>query len=154
MEAIAHISYSSATPGSSLTVMGSLMLSQDGPLSYYFSQNTYNNTAIDFTTVDSLDQISIEDILRFHSQDSISAYFQPKNNIWRDGYDNLFTLNVEITIPQQVIHYQPGFPEVIKFAWIQYLSAAVVVYFVTFQTYRFIVMMGLLPTRITFSKKI
>uniref|UniRef100_A0A672V3A3 Transmembrane protein 231 n=1 Tax=Strigops habroptila TaxID=2489341 RepID=A0A672V3A3_STRHB len=55
---------------------------------------------------------------------NVTTVFSDPNPLWMAGRatDTPFIINATIHYPVEVILYQPGFWEVIKFAWIQYVS--------------------------------
>lgn len=42
--------------------------------------------------------------------------------VWKSGIASTFEMNVHLKIPVHNIYYTPRFWQVVKFAWIQYLS--------------------------------
>lgn len=49
---------------------------------------------------------------------------------WDSGYSSNFTLEVEIQYPTLTVTYAPGFWQLIKFAWIQYLAIIVLFWWI------------------------
>uniref|UniRef100_A0A2K5QD41 Transmembrane protein 231 n=1 Tax=Cebus imitator TaxID=2715852 RepID=A0A2K5QD41_CEBIM len=95
MQSMAFLQSSFAIPGSQLYVNGDLRLQQKQPLSCGGLDARYNTTIL-----------------------------SDPNPIWLVGRaaDAPFVINAVIRYPVEVISYQPGFWEMVKFAWVQYVS--------------------------------
>lgn len=50
--------------------------------------------------------------------------------VWESGNSGNFVLDVELRYPPMTVSYYPGFWQLIKFAWIQYLALLVVFWWV------------------------
>ena len=46
--------------------------------------------------------------------------------VWESGDSGNFTIDVELRYPSMTVLYYPGFWQLLKFAWIQYLAILVV----------------------------
>lgn len=46
--------------------------------------------------------------------------------VWERGDSGNFTIDVELRYPSMTVIYNPGFWQLLKFAWIQYLAILVV----------------------------
>ncbi len=60
----------------------------------------------------------------------VSTVLSNSHTVWQSGASNTFTVNIELTYPKQTITYSPGFWQLLKFAWIQYLAILVILYYV------------------------
>lgn len=58
--------------------------------------------------------------------------------VWESGDSGEFTLDVEIKYPPMTVEYYPGFWQLVKFAWIQYLAILVVFWWVLSRVQRFV----------------
>lgn len=61
---------------------------------------------------------------------TVSTYLDKPLMVWEGGNSMNFTLDVELVYPTLTVMYSPGFWQLIKFAWIQYLSVFVVFWWV------------------------
>lgn len=61
---------------------------------------------------------------------SVSTKVENLQNMWISGSSSTFKLNANLRYPQQIIHYRPNFWQVIKFAWIQYLSLLITIHWI------------------------
>ena len=50
--------------------------------------------------------------------------------VWESGDSGNFSIEVELQYPQMTVEYYPGFWQLVKFAWIQYLAILVVFWWV------------------------
>lgn len=67
------------------------------------------------------------------------AQFQPDYNSWTNNGDiNIFNLTMVVNIPRQEIHFVPKAVDVLKEAWVKYLSLFVIVNFVVRACFSFI----------------
>ena len=60
-----------------------------------------------------------------------------------------FTVHVQLRIPDEIVRYVPGFWEMIKYAWVQYISVVLIIYFVILQLQDFLFSNGVLQTTVT-----
>jgi transmembrane protein 231 len=71
----------------------------------------------------------------------------------RGGSSNQVNVNMKIRIPSnQLVAYKPMFLEVMKFAWIQYLSLLLPVLWVIYQFARFVFRNQIFETSVTVDK--
>ncbi|KAF4530951.1 hypothetical protein B566_EDAN018560 [Ephemera danica] len=65
--------------------------------------------------------------------DPVSTRLQNEYSMWQPGRvrDEAFILSVRLRVPGQRIEYQPGFWQVVKWAWLQYVALLCIVKTVT-----------------------
>ncbi|XP_075774350.1 carbohydrate sulfotransferase 5 isoform X2 [Pelodiscus sinensis] len=149
MQSMAFIQSSSPIPGSQLYVNGDLKLYQRQSLSHCGVDTRYNVSVINGTSPFASDY-EITNIISAYQDRNVTTVFYGPNPVWLVGRaaEAPFVINVTIRYPMEVILYQPGFWEMIKFAWIQYgnscfpstsmvrlrISSTIVVVFLMIQT--------------------
>ena len=63
---------------------------------------------------------------------SVTTILTNSYTIWTPGHllDESFVIDIHIKYPEQFLIYKPGFWEVIKWAWIQYISLFLIIYLI------------------------
>ncbi|NP_001344277.1 transmembrane protein 231 isoform X1 [Mus musculus] len=123
MQSMAFLQSSFAVPGSQLYVNGDLRLQQKQPLSYRGLDIRYNVSVINGTSPFAQDY-DLTHIVAAYQERNVTTVLSDPNPIWLVGRaaEAPFVIHAVIRYPTEVISYQPGFWEMIKFAWIQYVS--------------------------------
>ncbi|XP_012497034.1 PREDICTED: transmembrane protein 231 [Propithecus coquereli] len=123
MQSMAFLQSSFAVPGSQLYVNGDLRLQQRQPLSYGGLDVRYNVSVINGTSPFACDY-DLTHIVAAYQERNVTTILDDPNPIWLVGRaaEAPFVINAVIRYPVEVISYQPGFWEMIKFAWVQYVS--------------------------------
>ncbi|XP_065423802.1 transmembrane protein 231 isoform X2 [Chrysemys picta bellii] len=123
MQSMAFIQSSSPIPGSQLYVNGDLKLHQRQSLSHCGVDIRYNVSVINGTSPFASDY-DLTNIIAAYQDRNVTTVLSDSNPVWLVGRaaDAPFVINATIRYPVEVILYQPGFWEMIKFAWIQYVS--------------------------------
>ncbi|XP_069878048.1 transmembrane protein 231 isoform X1 [Dipodomys merriami] len=123
MQSMAFLQSSSAIPGSQLHVNGDLRLQQKQPLSYSGLDVRYNVSVINGTSPFAQDY-DLTHIVAAYQERNVTTVLNDPNPLWLVGRasEAPFVINAVIRYPVEVISYQPGFWEMIKFAWVQYVS--------------------------------
>ncbi|XP_004209343.2 transmembrane protein 231 isoform X1 [Hydra vulgaris] len=131
MESLAFISFQTCIPGSEFKSNGVLKFVQKYPLPHRGSLTKYDVPIIDSTSQNILD-FDLHNILSSYQTRNISTTFVGSYPVWR-GQPSAsvpFSVKLHIEYPEETIIYHPGFWQLIKFAWIQYLSILLVfIYF-------------------------
>eukprot|EP01112_Ceratiomyxa_fruticulosa_P007923 TRINITY_DN2062_c0_g1_i9.p1 TRINITY_DN2062_c0_g1~~TRINITY_DN2062_c0_g1_i9.p1 ORF type:complete len:314 (-),score=40.29 TRINITY_DN2062_c0_g1_i9:266-1207(-) len=138
MEGMAYMDYVSSNPGTSLWSMGQLNLKANFPLSTHYPM-LLTDTFLDENSFTHLEDISFPTLMQNYQTRNISTEFISYPQ-WTAGVSNTFQLKIIVQIPSnQQIVYLPTIPEVLKFAWIQYLAAFIFIYSLLhyFQTWVF-----------------
>ncbi|KAK2551021.1 Transmembrane protein 231 [Acropora cervicornis] len=117
MESIAYIYHSSPLAGAEFSTSGKLRLQQSMPLPHKGVHAIYNISVIDVST------------------EYVSSY-----PLWTGGRaaGQPFVLKGTVFYPEETIMYRPGFWQLIKMAWIQYLSVLFIFLFVFRRVKRFV----------------
>ncbi|XP_040838288.1 transmembrane protein 231 [Ochotona curzoniae] len=127
MQSLAFLQSSFAVPGSQLYVNGDLRLQQRQPLSYGGLDVRYNVSVINGTSPFARDY-DLTRIVAAYQERNVTTVLSDPHPIWLVGRaaEAPFVINAVIRYPVEVISYQPGFWEMIKFAWLQYVSILLV----------------------------
>ncbi|XP_006755814.1 PREDICTED: transmembrane protein 231 isoform X2 [Myotis davidii] len=139
MQSMAFLQSSFAIPGSQLYVNGDLRLQQKQPLSYDGLDVRYNVSVINGTSPFAHDY-DLTRIVAAYQERNITTMLTVPNPIWLVGRaaEAPFVINAVIRYPVEVISYLPGFWEIIKFAWIQYVSILLIFLWVFERIKRFV----------------
>uniref|UniRef100_UPI00398E4CF4 transmembrane protein 231 isoform X2 n=1 Tax=Pristiophorus japonicus TaxID=55135 RepID=UPI00398E4CF4 len=127
MQSMAYVYFSSSIPGSQLTVNGDLKLQQREPLRHRGLDTRYNISVVNdgnpFASA-----FDLADIIASYQDRNVTTIFTNQYPVWRTGKaaDAPFVINAVIRYPVEMITYRPGFWEMIKVAWIQYVSILVI----------------------------
>ncbi|XP_062508277.1 transmembrane protein 231-like [Corticium candelabrum] len=110
---------------------GRLRLRQSGPLPASGQVNTYNVHAIN-TTSSFAQDYDITSIVTNYESRNDTIYLDLASHVWKKGQspNGKFIIVGTVYYPEQTISFRPGFWEVIKQAWIQYLAILVIFVFV------------------------
>ena len=76
----------------------------------------------------------------------VTVMLSNTKTLWERGTSGNFTLQLEITYPTLSLTYTPGFWQVLKFAWIQYLSVLIILYVLVSWVRRFAFGNQIVPT--------
>lgn len=123
MESLIYVSQSSPLSGSSLKVIGDLGLHQRTPL-YHRGVDVRYNTSIINSDSSFASDYDIFNILQSYSSRNITTRLENSYKIWTPGRvaGQPFLLNMTLTYPTEIIIYQPGFWELVKWGWVQYAT--------------------------------
>mmetsp|Transcript_32497 Transcript_32497/g.40802 ORF Transcript_32497/g.40802 Transcript_32497/m.40802 type:complete len:332 (+) Transcript_32497:40-1035(+) len=138
METMAFIHHQSTIPGKAFYTDGDLEIQQRWPFSVRGGYNTlYEDTPLlDPTVVLSAKDLLFSSIIENYRSRNYTTNLISNYPVWEmalvgatSDYPSMFNLTTVIRIPISRISYTPNITEVLKDAWIQYLSMAVVVAF-------------------------
>lgn len=123
MQSLANINHESALPGSSFSVEGELKLNQKIRLPNKGSFTKFNTSIVNATSND-LMLWKLEHIMSGYHERNVSTDFVARYPVWKPGqtHGQPFIIKVKVVYPEELVLYQPGFWQLIKFAWIQYLA--------------------------------
>ncbi|XP_015495304.1 transmembrane protein 231 isoform X1 [Parus major] len=123
MQSMAFLQFFSPVPGSQLYVNGDLKLNQRQLLNHCGLDTRYNVSVVNGTSPFASDY-DLTNIIAAYWDRNVTTVFSDPSPVWMTGraMDTPFIINATIHYPVEVILYQPGFWEIIKFAWIQYVS--------------------------------
>ncbi|KAF1397217.1 hypothetical protein FQV23_0007970, partial [Spheniscus humboldti] len=125
MQSMAFLQFFSPVPGSQLYMNGDLKLNQRQLLNHCGLDTRYNVSVVNGTSPFASDY-DLTNIIAAYWDRNVTTVFSDPNPVWMTGRatDTPFIINA--TIPSSFsltfFKYQPGFWEMIKFAWIQYVS--------------------------------
>ncbi|KAM9757014.1 transmembrane protein 231 isoform 1-T1 [Dama dama] len=139
MQSMAFLQSSFAVPGSQLYVNGDLRLQQKQPLSCGGLDVRYNVSVINGTSPFASDY-DLTRIVAAYQERNVTTILTDPSPIWLVGRaaEAPFVVNAVIRYPVEVISYLPGFWEMIKFAWIQYVSILLIFLWVFERIKRFV----------------
>ncbi|XP_071424015.1 transmembrane protein 231 isoform X2 [Pithys albifrons albifrons] len=123
MQSMAFLQFFSPVPGSQLYMNGDLKLNQRQLLNHCGLDTRYNVSVVNGTSPFASDY-DLTNIIAAYWDRNVTTVFSDPSPVWMTGRstDTPFIINATIHYPVEVILYQPGFWEIIKFAWIQYVS--------------------------------
>ncbi|XP_074865185.1 transmembrane protein 231 [Carettochelys insculpta] len=123
MQSMAFIQSSSPISGSQLYVNGDLKLHQRQSLAHSGIDTRYNVSVINSTSPFASDY-DLTNIIAAYQARNVTTILSGPNPVWLVGRaaDAPFVIKATIRYPVEVILYEPGFWEMIKFAWVQYVS--------------------------------
>uniref|UniRef100_A0A0M3J5J4 Transmembrane protein 231 n=1 Tax=Anisakis simplex TaxID=6269 RepID=A0A0M3J5J4_ANISI len=141
--------------GRSLTVSGDLQMDQAVPLASFGWDFAHNGALINESKVQVSEYDPNEIILR-NSFRNYTTVLNRKVERWsaKSTEDaNTFVFSYQVRIPEQLFTYRTGLFELLKFAWIQYLSIFVVVRFALRNLLKFIFENRILSTIVSSDNK-
>ena len=123
METLAYVFYSSGSSGASFTSYGDLRMDQKTPLRHRGVDTRFNSSIIDSSRL-SVSAYDFTNIFQSYTSRNITTVYTNNYPIWKDGRGATqpFVLQVIVNYPTEVIVYQPGFWELIKWGWVQYVA--------------------------------
>ncbi|XP_013909996.1 PREDICTED: transmembrane protein 231 [Thamnophis sirtalis] len=123
MQSMAFLQSFSPVPGSQVFVNGDLKLHQRQPLHHAGLDSRYNVSVINSTSPFAQDYDFVN-IVETYQKRNVTTVLAGPSPIWVTGrsQDQPFVIQAFIHYPMELIVYQPGFWEIMKFAWIQYIS--------------------------------
>jgi len=123
MESLAYIYFSSPISGANFSTEGDLKLKQKFVLPYKGSYTTYNVPVVTSTSV-YVEDYDLTKIFTDYNKRNISTDYISYYPVWRAGRsgETPFVIKGIIHYPEETILYRPGFWQLIKMAWIQYLA--------------------------------
>jgi len=137
LESLALLQYDSGISGSAFYTDGDLVLKQKNPLPHKGTFNKFNEPIVDKSSSDA-DVLNIHSILRKYQERNLTTDFVGKYPTWVSGQSTSFKIDTKIYYPEQTILYRPGFWQLIKHGWIQYLSILFIFLFFVGHVKRFV----------------
>ncbi|XP_063052220.1 transmembrane protein 231 [Engraulis encrasicolus] len=147
MQNLAFVQHSSAVPGSQLFVSGDLRLEQRSPLPHRGLHTTYNVSVIDGSSPFA-SSYDLANIIGEYQKRNLTTVFSCPSPVWTVGRaaEAPFKISAVVRYPVELISYRPGFWEMIKFAWIQYVSVLLIFLWVFRRIQDFVYENQVLPT--------
>ncbi|KAG8437466.1 hypothetical protein GDO86_008243 [Hymenochirus boettgeri] len=123
MQSMAFIQYSSPIPGAQLYINGDLKLQQRSPLNHRGLDTTYNVSVINQSSPFA-STYALKNIISIYQERNVTTVLTVPSPLWIVGRapSDPFVINAVIRYPVETISYVPGFWEMLKYAWIQYVS--------------------------------
>ncbi|KAK1163476.1 transmembrane protein 231-like isoform X1 [Acipenser oxyrinchus oxyrinchus] len=139
MQCMAFIQHSSPVPGSQLYINGDLRLQQRQPLSHRGIDTRYNVSVINGSSPFA-SAYDLTNIIGTYQERNFSTLLSNPNPVWTmvRAAGAPFEVNAQT--------YQPGFWEMIKFAWVQYVSVLLIFLWVFERIKIFVFQNQVLPT--------
>ncbi|XP_067006941.1 transmembrane protein 231 [Anabrus simplex] len=127
MESLGVIQHSASLPGARFDVVADLRLVQKQPLQYRRRDLRYNSSVINAESIFP-ESFNFQAILLEYAKRNVSTRLGNVYPVWTSGRaaDVPFIISATIHYPEETITYIPGFWQVMKWAWIQYLSILII----------------------------
>ncbi|KAL4613700.1 transmembrane protein 231 isoform X1 [Arapaima gigas] len=150
MQSLLLLQHSSSIPGSQLFLSGDLRLQQREPLLHRGLDTRYNVSIINANSPFS-SSYDLAQIIEMYEERNLTTVLSSPNPVWTFGRAAAapFQLKAVIRYPMDIIRYpfrSPGFWEMIKFAWIQYVSVLLIFLWVFQRVQTFVFQNQVLPT--------
>jgi len=149
MEGMAFLqrdSISSSSP-SGLWVDGEMRLKLISPLPHRGSVTQFNSSVVN-ETASSLDELSLKTILKSYKDREFRLHLEDADYLW--NYEGRsagnFVVESHFRFPEERVSYRPGIAQMLKWAWIQYLSIFAIFYFVIERMKAFVFLNQIIPT--------
>jgi len=155
MEAMAFVGEASGVPACQVDVVGDLQLIQKEPLMHKGRDHRYARPLLAPDDKPIADKFKFSRILHQYNQRNVSMRMSNDYVLWERGSNAgmPFTANLRINYPVQTITYRPGFWQMIKWAWIQYLAVLVIFIYLFKSIKQFVYKNRILSTRIYSSSR-
>ncbi|KAK9887418.1 hypothetical protein WA026_022354 [Henosepilachna vigintioctopunctata] len=116
---------------SSLLVVANMDVKQNSPLycSHKRINTDFNHSLI--TDEGDLKQFKLNNILEQHYEKNLTTTISNIYTIGEEKNKDIFLLKIKIRYTEQKFIYKSRFTQIIKWAWIQYYSIYIVIYYVT-----------------------
>eukprot|EP00043_Microstomoeca_roanoka_P013104 m.128121 g.128121 ORF g.128121 m.128121 type:complete len:309 (+) comp15668_c1_seq16:373-1299(+) len=123
MQSLAYITESSLGNPRQLYVTGDLKLVQKSPLPSFGTRTEYNTSLLRSNAASAAD-FTFPNILRTYSARTESTRIENKYATWMypRNPNELFTIDMDIFYPSQLVSYTPSLWHELKFIWIQYVA--------------------------------
>ncbi|KAH9490974.1 hypothetical protein Btru_032367 [Bulinus truncatus] len=147
MESLGYIDYVSPIPGASLHVYSDLRLRQKQLLGHKGTDVRFNTTLVNPTSPYA-DSYSLATIFKSYTSRNVTTVLQDANKIWTTGRASTtpFKISAIIIYPEEIIFYTPGFWNLIKWGWVQYVSVLLIFLYIFNKVKIFIFQHQLVPT--------
>ncbi|CAL1536530.1 unnamed protein product [Lymnaea stagnalis] len=127
MESLGFIEYVSPIPGASLHVFSDLRLRQKQLLGHKGTDVRFNASLINPTSPYAA-AYSFATVFKSYTDRNVTTVLQDANKIWTSGRaaNSPFIISAVINYPEEKISYTPGFWNLIKWGWVQYVSVLLI----------------------------
>jgi len=146
MEGLCILDHTSPLPGTALYVYGELRLRQQVPLAVGYTITP----PLLLNTNGSLEDLMLPSLVAAMTLRNVTTECVAPHPVWVSGVGPLFTLTLFLRIPpEESIIYRPPVYEVLKFSWIQYLSALIFILVILYYFQLCVFRLHILPTTIS-----
>ncbi|XP_023675571.1 transmembrane protein 231 [Paramormyrops kingsleyae] len=147
MQSLLMVQHSSPVPGSQLLLSGDLRLHQRVLLPHRGLDTRYNVSIISEKSPFA-STYNLADIMEAYQERNVTTFLSSPAPVWTIGRASAapFKLKAVIRYPVEIISYQPGFWEMVKFAWIQYVSVLLIFLWVFQRVQTFVFQNQVVPT--------
>lgn len=137
MYSLAYVAHSAGTPGGALYADGDLRLRQIGAIpeatyhQAYFTKLLNSSAGLDGAalTTPGAGALSVQSVVAAYLDRNVTTALASDHPVWAPANGNAFSMDVRVRIPaDQVVLYRPQAIQMLKFAWIQFLSAFAVLW--------------------------
>ncbi|XP_013388684.1 transmembrane protein 231 [Lingula anatina] len=127
MESMAYIQHDSPRSGAELKVIGDLRLVQKDLLLHRGVDNRFNSPVIDDTSIYA-DAYDLANIFSSYSSRNVTTVLDSSYPVWTTGRGTgqPFVITATIRYPRETLFYIPGFWQLIKWAWVQYVAILII----------------------------
>ncbi|XP_014674883.1 PREDICTED: transmembrane protein 231-like [Priapulus caudatus] len=127
MESMAYVHHSAMQSGAEYSTDGHLILVQRQPLAHRGVDSRYNNTSIDQESIFA-EAYDFKRIFKEYNSRNVTTRYDADYSVWVRGRGSgmPFTITITVRYPEESVTYTPGFWQVMKDAWIQYLAVLII----------------------------
>jgi len=136
----------SGDAGSKYTVGGDIKLNQHTMLTGW--STTKQPESFDFTSITTLKDLDLLALKATYFDRSNNLQFEQVYETWLQNPSETFRMEIYMKIPSQIILYRARIFRVLKMAWVQLLAVGIVVYWGVMRINRFLVLNGIVNTRL------
>nr|CAD7401732.1 unnamed protein product [Timema poppensis] len=131
MESLGVVQHSSSLPGARLDVVADLRLIQKQLLYSRGRDSRFNTSVFDLTRLVP-DAFNLQTLFKEYARRNVTTRLSNVYPLWTAGRapDMPFIVSALVHYPEETIMYRPGFWQVIKWAWVQYLSVFIIFVFI------------------------
>eukprot|EP01135_Chromosphaera_perkinsii_P008739 Nk52_evm72s1444 gene=Nk52_evmTU72s1444 len=148
MQSLAYIYYSSPLAGSHFSTEGQLMFNQKSLLGFESTRTLYDTSIVNATR--SAGAYSFRNILREYNKRNDTTVFTNSYPVWSSnrGSGQPFIISGTIDYTEQEILLIPGFWETLKFAYVQFIAIAYLLYLIVRHIRHFLYTNQLVTTQV------
>nr|CAD7585842.1 unnamed protein product [Timema genevievae] len=131
MESLGVVQHSSILPGARLDIVADLRLVQKQLLYSRGRDSRFNTSVFDLTRLVP-DAFNLQTLFKEYARRNVTTRLSNVYPLWTAGRapDMPFIVSAVVHYPEETILYRPGFWQVIKWAWVQYLSVFIIFVFI------------------------
>jgi len=139
--------------GSGVNIVGDVDIVQRQPLAHRGRDNRFSASPVPENSEFPTD-FHIPTILKNYAERNVSIHLENSYQHWIVGQGSqYFTISARLRYPEQTLTYTPGFWQVIKWGWVQYISILLVFMYLANGVKDFVFSKQVLPTLVSRSDK-